>query len=410
VDGVFSVAEVVRYLGDILADDVVLSGLWVQGEISNLSHSTAGHTYFTLKDAECQLRCVVFRASGAAKLHVKALKNGDNVLTHGRVGVYEVQGSVQLYVDHVQAAGAGILNQRFEELCARLRAEGLFDLERKRSLPALPRRVGVVTSPQAAAFHDVCRILASRFPAVEVVLSPTLVQGIEAPGHIAAAIEHLAGLGDIDVIIVTRGGGSIEDLWAFNEELVARAIFHSAVPVVTGVGHETDFTVADFVADVRAPTPSAAAMAVVPDREVLLAQIESLADDLARSVDDRRLAWAASLSLAQRDLQYRSPIRRIAQLRQHLDEQLTVLVERMSTHVEIKRERLRGRAVELSLLSPLDALRRGYAVVLDEQGLLVRDAAGLRQGETMSVRLRDGTVAAIVTTIDLAPSASLKGS
>jgi exodeoxyribonuclease VII large subunit len=401
VDGVFSVAEVVQYLGDILAEDVVLSGLWVQGEISNLSHSTAGHTYFTLKDADCQLRCVVFRASGASKLHVKALKNGDSVLTHGRVGVYEVQGTVQLYVDHVQAAGAGILHQRFEELCARLRAEGLFDAERKRTLPALPRRIGVVTSAQAAAFHDVCRILAGRFPAVEVVLSPTLVQGIEAPAQIAAAIAHLSSRGDVDVIIVTRGGGSIEDLWAFNEEVVARAIFASAVPVVSGVGHETDFTVADFVADVRAPTPSAAAMAVVPDRDVLLAQIESLADDLARSVDDRRAAWAADLDALRRDLDYRSPLRRLAQLRQHLDEQLSVLSERMSTSMELRRERLRSRTTELSLLSPSDAARRGYALVVDSHGLVVRDAGSVIAGDEITVRLRDGSLAALVTEVEL---------
>jgi exodeoxyribonuclease VII large subunit len=393
---VFTVGEVIRYLGDVLADDVVLAGLWVQGEISNLSHSTAGHTYFTLKDEECQLKSVAFRGSSIHKAVLRGLKNGDWVLAHGRIGVYEAQGSVQLYVDHVQPAGLGILQQRFDELCAKLRAEGLFDESRKRPIPQFPHRVGVVTSPQAAALQDICRILAQRFPAVEVVLAPTLVQGVEAPAQIVAAIDHLSEHEDVDVIVVARGGGSMEDLWAFNDESVARAIARARVPVVTGIGHETDFTVADFVADLRAPTPSGAAVAVVPDRETLLAQVEAYREDLGTAIMDRLDADAKSVFIARDELVRRNPQRRIMQWRQHLDEVLQVLAERSARHVQMKRERLSGRRAELTLLHPTAALQRGYALITDSTGMIIRSAAGLDVGDPIRLRMRDGLVSATV--------------
>jgi exodeoxyribonuclease VII large subunit len=396
LDGVFSVSEVVRYLSDMLAEDVVLSGLWVEGEVSNLSSSAAGHTYFTLKDEECQLRCVIFRASGALRAAVKALKNGSQVLSHGRVGVYEVQGAVQLYVDHVQTAGVGVLQRRFEELCARLRAEGLFDEGRKRELPALPRRIGVVTSPQAAAFQDICRVLAQRFPAVEVVLTPTTVQGTEAPAQIVAAIEHLGTLSHIEVIIVARGGGSIEDLWAFNDETVARAISRSPIPVVTGIGHETDFTVADFVADLRAPTPSAAAAAVVPDRGALLAQIVAYRDDLLRACGDHLDEQRGALEAVCRELRQHSPIRQTAQWRQRLDDQAAVLMERFAHRIVLQRERLQSHRAELLLLHPMLSLDRGYAIVTDSAGAIVREAAQLSPKDVIRLHMRDGTATATV--------------
>ncbi len=396
VDGVFTVGEVVRYMGDVLADDVVLSGLWVQGEVSNLSHSTAGHTYFTLKDEECQLRAVAFRNSGVQKAVLRALKNGDQVLTHGRIGIYEVQGSVQLYVDHLQSAGLGILQQRFEELCAKLRAEGLFEDARKRPIPVVPRRIGVVTSVQAAAFQDICRVIGERFPAVEIILSPSLVQGVEAPQQIVAAIEHLSHRGDIDVIIVARGGGSVEDLWAFNDEAVARAIAGASVPVVTGIGHETDFTVADFVADLRAPTPTAAAVAVVPDREILLSQVEAYGVEMLSALGDRLTRARRSVDTLHRELLQRSPWRSIVQWHQHLDDLVRALTERATRHVQIKRERLLSRQGELALLHPTVALERGYALITDSTGAIVRHAAGLDIGDQIRIRLRDGTVAATV--------------
>src|SRR5579885_49005 len=249
---VLRVGEVTTYLKALLGSDDVLGDLWVRGEVSNLSRSAAGHTYFTLKDEAGQLRFVMFRGSGFG---THDLDHGAGVLVHGHVGLYEAQGSVQLYADFVQAEGVGSLHQQFEDLKARLADEGLFDDERKRPLPPFPRRIGVVTSPQAAAFQDVLKVLAARFPAVEVVLSPCLVQGDGAPAQIVAALERLNDLDGIDVILVVRGGGSLEELWAFNDEQVARAIGACTRPVVSGVGHETDFTIADLVADVRMPTP-----------------------------------------------------------------------------------------------------------------------------------------------------------
>ena len=396
VDGIFTVGEVIRYLGDVLSEDVVLAGLWVQGEVSNLSHSTAGHSYFTLKDEECQLRSVAFRNSGVHKTVLKALKNGDQVLAHGRIGIYEVQGSVQLYVDHIQSAGVGILQQRFEELCAKLRDEGLFDEARKRPLPLFPRRIGVVTSAQAAAFQDICRIVSERFPAVEIVLAATLVQGVDAPVQIVAAIDHLSQLGDIDAIVVARGGGSMEDLWAFNDESVARAIARAGVPVVTGIGHETDFTVADFVADLRAPTPSGAAMAVVPDREALLSQIQAYREDLVLTLGDYLAEARGAVEALRRELLQRSPQRTVVQWRQRLDELVQVLRERAERHVQLKRERLLSRRAELHLLHPTAALERGYALITDSRGKIIRGAAGIDAGDQIRVRLRDGLLSATV--------------
>ena len=395
MDGVFSVSEVVAYLRDIIDEDLVLGSLWLQGEVSNLSHSSAGHTYFTLKDETAQLRCVLFRNAGRGQATL--LTHGAHVLTHGRIGIYEAQGSIQLYVDLVQPEGVGALHQRFEALRDRLREEGLFADERKRPLPMLPRRVGVVTSPQAAAFQDICRVLRSRFPAVEVVLAPTLVQGVDAPPRIVAAIKHLGRRGDIDVIIVARGGGSLEDLWAFNEEIVARAIAGCPVPVVTGVGHETDTTIADFAADLRAPTPSAAAAAVVPDREDLLVQLAALRQDLQRGVSDRLARHRGDLASCRRELLQRSPERHIDQRRQQLDDMLTVVRERSLHHIMLKGEQLRSRHTQLKLLDPLRTLDRGFALVLDRHGTIVRTTHALAMGDDVRLRLRDGTVVARIT-------------
>jgi len=395
MDGVFTVGEVVRYLGDILSEDVLLSGLWVRGEISNPSLSAAGHRYFTLKDAESEIQCVIFRASG--RRQVPNLKQGDHMLAHGRLGVYEAKGRVQLYVDLVQQEGVGPLHQQFEELCARLREEGLFSVERKRPLPALPRRVGVVTSPQAAAFQDVLKVLSARFPAIEVVLSPTLVQGDEAPAQIVAAIHRLAAEPKLDVILLVRGGGSLEDLWAFNSELVARAIAASPIPIVSGVGHETDMTIADFTADLRAPTPSAAAIAVVPDRLELLAQIAALSEDLKDAVQAGYAERRAAVRRARVDLSLYSPARAIDQRRQRIDDLLGLGADRLHYQLGLRRERLLGAERQVHLLNPLRVLDRGFALVARADGRIARDAGPLRPQEPIKIRFRDGEVSATIT-------------
>jgi exodeoxyribonuclease VII large subunit len=240
---IHSVSEVTSHLKALLESDALLTDVWVQGEVSNFTPAASGHWYWTLKDESAALQCVMWRSRVSAQTYTPEV--GESLLAHGYVSVYETAGKVQLYADHVEPAGRGDLYRRFEELKARLAAEGLFDEERKRPLPRFPRRIGVVTSLDAAALRDVCRVLARRWPSVEVLVSPTLVQGDAAPAEIVAAIEAIQR-SDVDVVIVTRGGGSLEDLWAFNDEGVARAVAGCAVPVISGVGHETDFTICDF--------------------------------------------------------------------------------------------------------------------------------------------------------------------
>jgi len=247
---VYSVTEVTGYLRELLEADNLLIDLWINGEVSNLSQSAAGHIYFTLKDEASQLRCVHFRRGRLAT----QMENGTAVAAHGRISIYEVAGALQFYVDLVQPEGVGILHLEFERLKAQLEEEGLFDTARKRQLPAFPRRIGVVTSPTGAVFSDIVNVIGRRYPLVEVVLSPTPVQGDGAAEGIVQALDALNHIEGIDLVILARGGGSLEELWAFNQEKVARAVFASKAPVISGVGHDTDFTIVDFVADLRAPT------------------------------------------------------------------------------------------------------------------------------------------------------------
>ena len=285
---VYSVSQVTAYIKSLFAEDLLLGDVWLSGEVSNFKQATSGHCYFTLKDAASCVRAVIWRTQAA----VMALpRDGDAVIAHGYVSVYEPRGDYQFYIDRLEPGGIGWLWQEFQRLKTRLEQEGLFDTARKRPVPALPVRLGVVTSPSAAALRDILRTLTRRYPLVDVILAPTPVQGDQAPAGIVAAIQALnrwsAEREAIDSIIVARGGGSIEELWAFNDERVARAIAASAVPVVTGVGHETDFTIADFVADLRAPTPTGAATMVVPEAGELLAGVAALLASAQTLVDDR---------------------------------------------------------------------------------------------------------------------------
>src|SRR5690606_27051359 len=270
----FSVHQITIYIRDLIDQDPRLAGVVVEGEVSHFTRASSGHLYFTLKDDSAELRCVMWR-SQAAWLGFEP-QHGDAVLAHGQISVYEQRGQYQLMCDMLQPAGLGELNRQFELLKARLNAEGLFDEARKRPLPAFPRAVGVVTSPTTAAFQDVLNVIRRRYPLLPVVLSPTLVQGKEAPPQIIAALDRLNQRDDIDLILLVRGGGSLEDLWCFNDEAVVRAVAASRLPVVTGVGHEIDFTLVDFAADRRAPTPSAAAELITPDGALLAQQVRGL--------------------------------------------------------------------------------------------------------------------------------------
>ena len=390
-----TVAQVTRYVKSLLDGDYVLQHLWVEGEVSNFRVTASGHAYFTLKDDQASLRCVMWRSD--VRQQDMLPQDGQSVLAHGRISVYETAGAYQFYVDHIQLAGVGRLYLEFEALKRRLAEEGLFDTARKRALPSFPRRLGVVTSPTAAALQDILNVLNRRYPLAQVVLSPTLVQGDQAPPQIVAAIQALNDYSDVDVIIIARGGGSLEDLWAFNDERVARAITASRVPVVSGVGHEVDFTIADFAADVRAPTPSAAAELAVPDRAELQAAVGRqwmrLAGVLQRRLAERRQSLA---NLAQ-DLQRNSPVGRIQSLRQRVDELFQVSSVRLGYLLALRRERFNGLVGRLVTLSPFATLERGYAIVRHKDTRrVVTSVKQVVSGEPVVVYVQDGEFDATV--------------
>src|SRR6266568_812763 len=316
---IMSVTQVSRYMKEMLDSDEILQDVWVRGEISGCKIYGSGHCYFTLKDAEAQLPCVFFKY---ARLRSSApdLRDGMAIAANGHISLYERDGKLQLYVERIEPIGDGALYLRFEQLKERLAAEGLFDEERKRPLPAQPAVIGIVTSLQAAALRDMLRVLRARYPLARVILSPAPVQGAEAPAAIAAALDLLNEHGEADVIIVGRGGGSIEELWAFNEEVVARAIARSRIPVISGVGHEVDFTIADFVADHRASTPTAAATAAVPDIADWQADILGKQRLLTRLIEDQLDILRTNLEHTRRDLQRTSPLYQLDRRRQQLDD------------------------------------------------------------------------------------------
>ncbi len=416
--------------------------LWVEGEISNMARPASGHIYFSLKDEKAQVRAAWFRQRQRGP--AIGFKNGDKVLAFGRVSIYEARGDYQLIVEQLEPAGEGVLKQRFDALKKKLLAEGLFDEERKQALPDLPSRIGVITSPSGAAVRDMVSVLGRRFPAVPVVVYPAAVQGDAAPGELIAALETAIRRSECDVLIMGRGGGSLEDLWAFNDEALARAIVDCPIPIVSAVGHEVDFTIADFVADVRAPTPSGAAEIVVPDQRDWMRRIATLSARLARvgerNVEDRaqqidwltrrllsaspsatlrrqqdslrenraRLAGAMRQQLLERrsdvetrrsELLQHSPalavertIGRLAAMRQRLGAGAHDLVSDLNHRVA-----LLGRA--LHSVSPLATLDRGYAIVLDSEGKAMTDAATAASGDEIRARLSKGELLANVTRV-----------
>jgi exodeoxyribonuclease VII large subunit len=413
--------------------------LWLEAEISNFARPSSGHWYFSLKDATAQVRCCMFRQRNI--LAAFTARDGQKVLVRARIGLYEPRGEYQLVIEHIEDAGLGALKRQFEQLSAKLSAEGLFAAERKRSLPTLPKRIGVITSPTGAAIRDILHVLARRFAAVPVLIYPVSVQGSAAAGEIIAAL-RLAGLrAECDVLILARGGGSLEDLWAFNDEALARAIVASRIPVISGIGHEVDFTIADFAADVRAPTPSAAAELVVPNGEEWLLSLQRQHGRLLRGMRRRleslreRLRW-----LSGRAAQV-SPVARLAQQSQRLDE-LESRLSRSLRHIVAdrrsglgdfrsrlwqaspaarvqaaiarqaaltarlriagpeqlrrSRERLLPLVRTLNAVSPLATLDRGYAIISRADGAIVRNTTDVAQGSIIEARLATGKLRARV--------------
>ncbi len=384
----WTVSDLTAHIKALILSDAQLRDVWIQGEVSNFVRYSSGHCYFSLKDAGATLSCVMWRS--VADTLPTMPQNGEHVLAHGHINVYETRGVYQLYVDFIRPAGIGDLHAEFERLKARLEAEGLFAPERKRPLPRWPRRIGLVTSPHGAALRDIVRVIRSRFPNVELILAPTLVQGQDAPPQIVNALNALIEYGDVDVIVVARGGGSLEDLWAFNDERVARAIARSPIPVVSGVGHETDFTIADFVADLRAPTPSAAAAAVVPDgqdlRQRLRAYVARLVQQVHTSVEERRQRVRAE----ERALRMYSPQARIEVARQNVDHLTARLHHAVQHRMSFTRSRVEALSARLEALSPLRVLERGYAWVQRLDGTLITSVRQVEPGEHVWIRLHDG--------------------
>ena len=395
---IYGVSQVTAYLRDLLAYDDLLSDIWIEGEVANLRRPGSGHSYFTLRDGSSSLRCVLFRNSRGAR----HLQDGAAVVAHGRVTLYEVRGDLQLVADVIQPEGVGELQLRLEQLKAQLEREGLFEKSRKRSLPVFPGRIGVVTSPTGAVWQDIRTVVARRFPLVELLLAPAMVQGDSAAETIVEGLAALNDESDMDAIIVARGGGSLEDLWPFNEEIVARAVFSSRIPVVSAVGHETDFTVCDLAADVRAPTPSAAAEMVVPDRMELLQRLSTVAHRVDTSATQR-------LGIATNDLELLwSRIERaipdVDQLRIRVDDRLDQTRTLLAHSIELEQSRVDRLGTALRALSPRSTLRRGYAIVVDPTtGAVVSSARDTQPGSSLDITLDKGTITVAVEEVSVNP-------
>ena len=395
-----TVSQLNRYLKAKFEEDSNLTSVFLTGEISNFTnHYKSGHLYFSLKDENASVRAVMF-SSQAARLRFLP-QDGMKVIVRGRVSIYEVSGQYQVYVTDMQPDGVGALNLAYEQLKIKLEKEGLFSQDRKRPIPAFPERIGVVTSPTGAAVEDIKQILGRRYPAAEVILAPVLVQGTGAAPQIAEAIHRFNRLEDVDVLIVGRGGGSLEDLWAFNEEIVARAVAASEIPVISAVGHETDFTICDFVADLRAPTPSAAAELAVPDQRELFEWLRTVRYSMGHSLQMRLSQWKQQLDMLGECRYLKDPFAMVADRK----EALSVLTEEMRADMERILSDSQKEFVSLSgkldALSPLKILKRGFVYATDASGRLIDSVKPVHSGDTVHLRAKDGTMRCTVETVTL---------
>ncbi|MCC7020495.1 MAG: exodeoxyribonuclease VII large subunit [Ardenticatenales bacterium] len=389
-----TVSELCLRVKSVLRAEPGLQDIWVEGEVSNARPAASGHWYWTIKDAAGSFKCVMWKAVALGQMTLPA--DGMAFRFHGKVTLYERGGDIQLDVDFVEPAGQGDLWQAFERLRRQLEAEGLFDEARKRPIPPYPMRIGVVTSPQAAALRDVAQTIQRRWPCATVLVAPTRVQGAEAPAEIVAALSAIARAA-VDVVLVVRGGGSIEDLWAFNDEAVARAIAACPVPTVSGVGHETDFTIADFVADLRMPTPTAAAERVTPDAADLRQAVDDLTERLARQLRWRQDAAGSGLASLTHRLALVSPARTVADRHARVDANRARLKRALAGRLTVANAHLDGHRQRLEALSPTAILRRGFAhVTRFSDGRTVRRPSDVKGGDGLRIRLADGDVRAVV--------------
>ena len=392
----WTVSELTHYIRDLFEIDYRLQDVEVSGEISNFSRARSGHLYFTLKDDAAQLKCVMWR-SAAERLRFQP-QDGDAIIARGRLSVYEAGGVYQLYAELLTPAGRGNLALAFEQLKERLAAEGLFDPAHKRPIPPFPRKIGIVTSPDAAALRDILHVLARRCPLVSVLIAPTLVQGPEAPAQIIRALQWLDGRSDIDTIIVARGGGSIEDLWAFNDEQVVRTIAAAQHPIISGVGHETDFTMADFVADERAPTPSAAAERAVPDLSEMQVLLRERRHRLTAVMQRNLQQYQQQVAQLRRTLIHLSPRVRLENNQQRVDNLNGRLDQAIQRQLEKRHTRLSLAQTSLTAVGPAATLQRGYAIVRRQaDGQIVRTVTAVTPGDLLTIQVADGQ---LYTTVD----------
>ena len=386
---IYSVTELTKYIRGTLED--AFGSVWVAGEISNFLQHSSGHLYFSIRDAGAVIKCAMFRRA-ASRLKFKP-KDGMQALCFGSVSVYEARGDYQLIVEELEPRGIGALELAFQELKSRLAKEGLFDDAHKVPIPYLPARIGVVTSPTGAVIRDILNVSRRRFSNIEIIIFPVKVQGDGAKEEIADAISEFNRMDNIDVMIIGRGGGSLEDLWPFNEEVVARAIYDSEIPVISAVGHEVDFTIADFVADLRAPTPSAAAELVIPKKEDLVNSIASLKDRLRNSLTGRIDILGERLLNLTGSKAFREPLAFVTQLEQDIDQLVSDMTEGERRMISVKGDRFAALGGKLAALNPLAVLNRGYSVTMRLPGLaVVKSASSLSKGDIIETRLSDGSI------------------
>lgn len=389
METIFSVSEVTLIIKNLMESNDLLQRIYIRGEISNFKHHISGHMYFTLKDEKSQIRCIMFKSSNIL-LHFIP-KNGMKVIAFGRISVFDKTGEYQLYVEDMEPDGIGDLHIAFEKLKAKLEKEGLFNVERKRPIPFLPRKIGLVTSLTGAAVRDLLTVIRRRYPSVNIVIAPTLVQGKDAADRICSAICDLNNLEGVEVIIVARGGGSIEELWAFNEEKVARSIYGSKIPIISAVGHETDFTIADFVADKRAPTPSAAGEMVVPERNILRDEMRQLKNRLINAAIHNVNLKRQKLEYLRRSSTFTRAKNIISNYRLGLDKQLRELFRNMGILLDDKKLKFKNKVDKLQVLNPLSVLQRGYSICQNSSNLkIIRRIDDVNIGDMVFVTLSDG--------------------
>lgn len=394
---VFSITQINEYLRGKMDADTLLSQVAVRGEISNYKMYPSGHHYFTLKDESAALKCVMFK-SQASRLRFRP-ENGMKVIAMGKITVYPRDGAFQLYCGSMAMDGIGDLYAAFEQLKAKLAAQGLFAPEHKKKLPAIPGTIGIITSSAGAAIHDMLRILNHRFPLTKVRLLPVRVQGAEAPAEIAAAIRYANHYKLADLLIVGRGGGSIEDLWAFNDERVAYAIYESEIPIISAVGHEPDVTISDYVADLRAATPSNAAELAVPDQEALLQNLDAAASAMAAALSHQLRNARQRLDVLSGSAALSSPTGYLEQRQEQLEHLKSRLIAAQNQMLQQKRNRFVSCTAKLDAMSPLKVLSRGYSIVNAEDGAILRSVRQTAPKQQISVMLADGTITAIVSEI-----------